>query len=59
MFRAQIWSSFIQCLWIVPRMLLIMSFVRLETVRIPQWFLKNISEMASSGIAYNWFVIFS
>lgn len=57
-FHAQIWSSFIKCLWIVPRMFLVVSFLRLETVRTSRWFLKNISKMTSSGIPYNWFVIF-
>lgn len=60
MFRAQIWSSFIQCFWTVPRMFLMLSFLRLETVRTPRWFLEDISKMtSSSGIGYNWFVIFS
>lgn len=36
------------------------SFLRLETVRRPRWFLEDIFKVSSSSrIAYNWLMIFS
>lgn len=56
---AQILSLSIQSLWTVPRMFLVVSFLRLEIVRRPRLFLEDIFKVASSRITYNWLMIFS
>lgn len=60
-FLAQILSSSIQCLWTAPRMFLMVSFLRLETVRRPRcsWKTPSKRQIDSSRNAYNWSMIFS